>query len=208
MFILGIFQIAYIWHLFEIKTLVKERYWIVTFIYIFFENYNHLTGGIFPSPFLQPVNGSKNSIFNWAMKLNLFMVCFFFFFFEKPLKDFHSIHLFFLLFLWFRYLQKRIKESCIFLANFSTKLPKKPLKFPEKSDRSQKEGVKKECWECIFQWSEDLNFKNFLFGTYHDEDNSQWYWTKLTVKKLNLCAKTGVDKSAWTKLWINIVISQ
>ena len=157
MFILGIFQIAYIWHLFEIKTSVKERYWIVTFIYIFFENYNHL---------------------------------------------------FFLLFLWFRYLQKRIKESCIFLANFSTKLPQKPLKFSEKSDRSQKEGVKKECWECIFQWSEDLNFKNFLFGTYHDEDNSQWYWTKLTVKKLNLCAKTGINKSAWTKLWTNIFISQ
>ena len=39
--------------------------------------------GIFPSTFLQPVNGSKNSILNWVMKLNLFMCTFFWKAFEK-----------------------------------------------------------------------------------------------------------------------------
>ena len=43
--------------------------------------------GIFPNTFIQPVNGSKNSILNWVMELNLFMFLLFFFF-EKPLKYF------------------------------------------------------------------------------------------------------------------------
>ena len=44
--------------------------------------------------FLQPVNGSKNSILNWVMKLNLFS----FLFWKHPWKIFHSILVFFLLF--------------------------------------------------------------------------------------------------------------
>ena len=50
--------------------------------------------GIFPSTFLQPVNGSKNSILNWVMKLNLFMFFFLFVFFKHPWKIFYFIHLF------------------------------------------------------------------------------------------------------------------
>ena len=43
--------------------------------------------GIFLSTFLKSVKGSKNSILNWVMKLNLFML-FFFYVFETSLKDF------------------------------------------------------------------------------------------------------------------------
>ena len=39
------------------------------------------SSGIFSSTFLQPVNGSKNSILNWVLKLNLFIS-------SKALKDF------------------------------------------------------------------------------------------------------------------------
>ena len=53
---------------------------------------------IFPSIFLQAVTGSKNSILNWIMKLNILMFFFCFLFFEKPWKIFHSIHLFLFLF--------------------------------------------------------------------------------------------------------------
>ena len=60
------------------------------------KNHNHMSG-IFPSTFLQPLNSSKNSILNGVTKLNLLMF-FFFFVFETPLKDSHSIRLFFLLF--------------------------------------------------------------------------------------------------------------
>ena len=49
--------------------------------------------GIFLSTFLQLVNGSKNSILNWVVKLNLFMC----FFFEKPLKT-QSFHMYFCFF--------------------------------------------------------------------------------------------------------------
>ena len=45
----------------------------------------------FPSTCLQPLNGSKNSILNWVMKLSLFML----FFLKNPWKIFHYIHLFF-----------------------------------------------------------------------------------------------------------------
>ena len=75
--------------------------------------------GIFARTSLQPVNSTKNSILNWVMKLLFcFFVCFavsfsfFFLFLKIPWKIFHSIYLFFLLFLWFRYLKKYIKESC------------------------------------------------------------------------------------------------
>ena len=93
-----------------------------------------------------PLNCSKNSILNLVMKLNLFtfflslslFFFFFFFFFEKPLKYFCSIHLFFLLFLCFRYLQKCIKESCVYLSSqLLFKTPHKTLKFKEKSVRKR-----------------------------------------------------------------------
>ena len=61
----------------------------------------YILADIFPSTFLHPINGSKNSILNWLMKLNLFMCFFFFFCFLKhcrPWKIFHSIHLVFLFF--------------------------------------------------------------------------------------------------------------
>ena len=68
--------------------------------------------GIFPNTFLQLVNSGKNSVLNWVMKLNLFLI----WFKKKPWTMFHSIHLF-LLFLWFRYFQKHIKESCFYLSS-------------------------------------------------------------------------------------------
>ena len=80
------------------------------------------------------------------MKLNLFM--FFFKIFEKPLKDF----LFYspiILTLWFRYLQTRIKESCMYLS--SQLFFKTPHETQEKS---------------IFQRTADLNFQDFPFGVY------------------------------------------
>ena len=63
----------------------------------------------FPSTFLQPVNSGKNSILNWVMKLNLFM-CFFLF-----LKNLFLSYLPILLTLWFRYLRKRVKETCMYV---------------------------------------------------------------------------------------------
>ena len=64
--------------------------------------------GIFPTTFLQPVNGIKNSILNRVIKLwSSISSCFLFvclFVFEKPLKEFRfRSHI--LLTLWFRYLQ-------------------------------------------------------------------------------------------------------
>ena len=49
------------------------------------------------------------------MKLSLFMFFVFFFGFETPLKDF-QFYSYILLTLRFRYLQTRIKESCIYLS--------------------------------------------------------------------------------------------
>ena len=72
------------------------------------KNHNHMLG-IFPSTFLQPLNGSKNSILNGVTKLNLLMF-FFFFVFETPLKDF-PFYSTILLTLWFRYLQTCMKET-------------------------------------------------------------------------------------------------
>ena len=92
-----------------------------------------------PSTFLQPVNGSKSSILNWVMKLSLFMFCFCFCF-EKPLKIFLSYSAIFLLFLWFTYLQKRIKESCMYLSSqllFETlhRIIKSKIKNQKESER-------------------------------------------------------------------------
>ena len=41
------------------------------------------------------VDGDKNSVVNWVMKLNLFMCIFYFIFY---FEDSHSVHLFLLLF--------------------------------------------------------------------------------------------------------------
>ena len=60
--------------------------------------------GFYPSTFLQPVNGSKNSILNWVLKLNLFkfLQVFFFFFFKclsrKTLDRFFILLYLFLLY--------------------------------------------------------------------------------------------------------------
>ena len=63
--------------------------------------------GFFPSNSLQPVNGCKNSILNWVMKLNLLTL--------NPWKLFHSIHLLFLLFDFDTYKHETLKfqEKCI-----------------------------------------------------------------------------------------------
>ena len=93
--------------------------------------------GIFPSTFLQPVNGSKNSILNWViMKLNLFMLFLFFLFcFETPLKDFPFYSLI-LLTLCFRYLQTSINESFIYLSShLFFKTPHETLRFQETSKK-------------------------------------------------------------------------
>ena len=87
--------------------------------------------------FLQLVNGSENSILNWVtMKLNLFVVVFFFFCFETPLKYF-PFYFHILLTLCFRYLETHIKESFMYLSSqlfFNT--PHKTLRFQETSKKN------------------------------------------------------------------------
>ena len=97
------------------------------------------SSGIFPSTSMQLVNGSKNLILNWDMKLDLIML-----FLKKPSKIYYSIHLFFLLFLWFRCLQKRKKKSCMYFSSqvFLETLYK-TLKFQEKSKIVREKGSKK-----------------------------------------------------------------
>ena len=79
------------------KVLVNCEHFSLIFI-------NTYKPGIFPTTSLKPVNISKNSSLNWAMKLNL-STCFFFLF------PFYSL---IILTLWFRYLQTQIKESCMY----------------------------------------------------------------------------------------------
>ena len=63
---------------------------------------------------------------------------FFFFVFERPLKDFLFYSPIFLN-LWFRYLQTRIKESCSYLSSqLFFKTPHKTFIFSEKSKRKKK----------------------------------------------------------------------
>ena len=87
--------------------------------------------GIFPNTFPQLVNGSKNSILNWVIKLNHFL--FFCLFLNYPWKIFHSIHLLFLLFGLDTYKHAWRKVVCISLVNFSfpwdSKIPRK-MHFP------------------------------------------------------------------------------
>ena len=77
--------------------------------------------GFFPSSSLQPVNGCKNSVLNWVMKLNLLS--------QTPLKIFPFYSLI-ILTLWFRYLQtqnskirRKTQEKCIsqWIANLNFK---------------------------------------------------------------------------------------
>ena len=72
------------------------------------------------------------------MKLNLLMCFFFSFFaFEKPLKDF-SFYSCILLTLWFRYLQIRIKENCMYFSSQRFfKTPHQTPKFQEKSKKNK-----------------------------------------------------------------------
>ena len=144
-----------------------------------------LLAGIFPSTSLQPVNGSKNSILNWVMKLSLFIEVFSFFVFKTTLKDF-PFYSSILFTLWFRYLPSHIKESCIYLSSqlfLKTPNYEIPRKVKEK---------------CISKQPADQNFKNFPFSVYHGA--TPWsHWTMQRVKKLNLCGKTTVDKSTWIK---------
>ena len=81
---------------------------------------------------------------------------FFCFVFEALLKDF----LFYppiILTVWFRHLQTRIKESCMYLSSqLFFKTPHETLKFKKKIQE-----------KCIFRGSADLSFKNILFGPYH-----------------------------------------
>ena len=137
---------------------------------------------IFPSTFLQPVNGKKNSILNWVMKLNLFM-CLqlnpFFFVFETSLKDFPFCSPI-LLTLWFRYLQTRIKKTCMYAQT---------QKFPEKSKKNP------------FSSNLPTWISNISSDVYHRAAPSS-HWAKQTLKKLILWGKTAVDRSSWIKAWL------
>ena len=77
------------------------------------------------------------------MNFNLFMFSFQSFFnFEKPLI-FHSFYQF-LLFLWFRYLKKHVKESFIYLSSqFFFETSHKTLKLYEKLERVGKKEQRK-----------------------------------------------------------------
>ena len=122
------------------------------------------------------------------MEFSFFMYVFFCFLNTLERFSFHSS---ILLTLWFRYLQTRIKESCLYLSSQHLfKTPHETVNIQEK---------------CIFEQSPDLNFKNFSFGVYHGA--SQSHWTNQTLKELNLWGKTAVDKSAWIKAWKSHVVS-
>ena len=86
---------------------------------------------IFQSTFLQAVNSSKTSILNWDMKLNFFVFLFLFCFWNTLETVFHSILT--ILTLWFRYLQTRLQESCLYISSqLFFKIPHETLKFREK----------------------------------------------------------------------------
>ena len=89
-------QISY-W--FWVISPLLQKYMVRFILYI----WNFVTSVIFPSTFLQPVNGNENSILNWAMHFNFFMC---FYLFETLSKDF-PLYAYspILLTLWFRYLQ-------------------------------------------------------------------------------------------------------
>ena len=141
----------------------------------------------FPGTFLQLVNGTKNSILKWVMKLNLFMCFFSFLFFKYPWKVFHSIHLFFLLF----GLDTNMLKGKLYVSYQLTFLQNSPqnFKIPRKIHK-----------KCIFQQSVDLNIKKGPFVVYHGV--TPWcHWTKQAIKKLNFWWETALDKTTWIKVW-------
>ena len=95
-------------------------------------------------------------ILNWVMKLNL-CVFFFFFVFETPLKDFQCFSPI-LLALWLRYLQTRVKESCMHLPS---------QRFFKTSHKTPHEIPRKVQEKCVFQQSTGISFKNIHFSFYH-----------------------------------------
>ena len=109
------------------------------------------------------------SILNWVMKLSLFMCFSFFLFLKHPWMIFHSIHLLFLFFGLDTYKHALRKVVCMFLFNFSPKLPMKLL------------NSKKIQEKCIFKWSAELNFKTFPFIVYHEATLQfpSWKWQYL-----------------------------
>ena len=63
------FQLKYF-----VKTQSKEHYCYKIHIFLMKSSEGHppLHSGFYPSTFLQPINGSKNSILSWVLKLNFF----------------------------------------------------------------------------------------------------------------------------------------
>ena len=139
----------------------------------------------FPSTFLQPVNGCKNSILNLVIKL--YFHVFFLFCFWNTLERFSILFTYSSYFLVY-ILTNTHKESCVYLSSqlfFDT--PHKTLNLKKKQQE-----------KYIFQQSSDLNFKSFSFGVYYGATPPR-HWTKQTINKLNLCGKRAVNKSAWIK---------
>ena len=123
-----------------------------------FKEYRHYWAGIFPSTFLQPVDGSKNSILNSVMNFNLFMSIFFL---KNPWKIFLYSPIF--LTLWRRYLQTRIKASCMYLCSqLFFKTPHKTIKFPKKLLLLQtKKYICK--YDRMEVFSTDIHWKKIVF---------------------------------------------
>ena len=115
---------------------------------------------------------------NWVMKLNFFLF-FFFFVFKMALKDFPFCSPI-LLTLWFRYLQTRIKKTCMYAQT---------QKFPEKSKKNP------------FSSNLPTWISNISSDVYHRAAPSS-HWAKQTLKKLILWGKTAVDRSSWIKAWL------
>ena len=127
------------------------------------------------------------------MNLNLFNVFFLLLLFLKHTwKIFRSTDLLFSLFGLDTYKHAQRKVVCIFLVNFSSKLPMKL------------EILRKIQEKCIFQWSSYLNLKNFYLGVYLGP-TPRSHWTKQRVKKLNLWGNKAVDKSAWIKACMTLL---
>ena len=91
-------------------------------------NICYAEAGIYPSTILQPVNGSKNLVLNWVIKIiSLYVLFLFFFGFEKPSKEF----LFFLLFGLDTYKHAQTKVLMYLPGQLFSKTTKKTLKFWE-----------------------------------------------------------------------------
>ena len=105
----------------------------------------------FPSTCLQPLNGSKNSILNWVMKLSLFICCFSW----KTLERFS---------ITFTYSSPMV---CMYISShIFFEFPHKTLKF-QQQQQQQQQRQKKIQEKYISMPSGSLNFKNFPFGAHH-----------------------------------------